>query len=101
MRRTDRLWTALDQSQNTTGIASPTTTTCQKYPATRAWPSEKRDGLRRTGPDVAVVTAQGSFCQQRSSAMRPGKARFICCTKWTFVQRMFHAPAAAEVFAAH
>src|ERR1700737_2330801 len=73
MRRTERLWTAFDQSQATTATAMATTTICQNNPAKRWSFKERRQRLDGGGRVGDVVTAQGSF-QQRSSAMRSRSA---------------------------
>src|SRR5256885_3372788 len=68
---------AFDQSQATTATATPTTRICQNSPVSCWWLSEERHRLRRGSSGVDVVTAQGSFRQQVSSAMRRAHVSYV------------------------
>ena len=70
IRRTDRLWTVLDQSQATTATAIPTTRTCQNRSlAAAASRSEKRIRARRRSLGVGCRhSTKILFDRQRSPA---------------------------------
>src|SRR5690242_15207899 len=70
MRRTERLWTAFDQSQATSPTAMPTTAICQSNPRKCSSCSEKRICCRGGRLGVDVVTAQDSCLGKRQSRRR-------------------------------
>src|SRR5215475_11040966 len=77
MRRTERLCTALEQSQATSATTMATTTICQSNPRKRSFCSEKLSRWRGGRSRRAVVTAQESSLERSRSRRRVSYVAFI------------------------
>src|SRR5215469_16626116 len=104
MRRTERLWTAFDQSQAINATATPTTAICQSNPRKCSSCNERRIRCRGGRLGVDVVTAQDSSWKgglgfSKRQSWRFKRWHFKCCIESGNMQHLLHGRAAVEILA--